>query len=65
VSASFTPRIKRLKCGGKGKRWGGSLRSGTHLPIVVDHKSADELPVFVAGHFEIALELEKEELGGT
>jgi hypothetical protein len=38
---------------------------GTHLAVVVDIESADELPVFVAGHFEIALELEEEELGGA
>lgn len=35
----------------------------THLAVVVDCKTADELPVLVAGDVELALELEEDELG--
>jgi len=37
----------------------------THLSVVVDRESADELSVLVAGHFKLALELEQEELRGA
>ena len=37
--------------------------SAAHLAVVVDCKTADELPVLVAGDVELALELEEDELG--
>ena len=41
------------------------MGGGTHLSVVVvvvDRESTDELSVLVAGHFELALQLEQEEL---
>lgn len=48
----------------------GGKKSGigrwTHLSVVVvDRESTDELSVLVAGHFELTLELEQEELRGA
>ena len=38
----------------------------THLSVVVvDREPTDELSVLVAGHFELALQLEQEELRGA
>ena len=44
--------------------WGGG--GGTHpVAVIVDREMTDELPVLGAGHFEVALELEQDELGGA
>ena len=40
-------------------------RGNTYLSTVVDRKVPDDLTALVVGHFEIALELEQEELRGT
>jgi hypothetical protein len=60
----FIPKRKERKEIYQG-RTTGLKGQCTYLAIVciVDRKAADELPVLVAGHFELALELEEEEFG--
>jgi hypothetical protein len=58
-------RTQKRKRKISGRRELEGTLSHTYLAIVciVDREAADELPVLVAGYFELALELEEEEFG--